>query len=59
MSGNSLLERLTVGANDGDKTAESLQVLSSDFSISNRDFDAQIASLCTEIRNRAQSFGVR
>jgi CRP/FNR family transcriptional regulator, cyclic AMP receptor protein len=57
--GHARMFLVTVGTNDRDKTAESLQVLSPDFSISNRDFNAQIASLCTEIRNRAQFFGVR
>jgi predicted nucleotide-binding protein len=49
----------TFGATAGDKTAEPLQVLQPDFSFTNRDFDAQVVSLCAEIRTRAQFFGVR
>jgi hypothetical protein len=59
MLGHARMLLVTLAGTDGARAAEPLQVLTPDFSIANRDFDAQIAKLCTEIRNRAQFFGVR
>ena len=50
---------VTFKRNSADSTADSLQVLSPDFSIGDGDLDKQVASLCSEIRNRVQYFGVR
>jgi CRP/FNR family cyclic AMP-dependent transcriptional regulator len=57
--GHARMLLVTIAGSDAVKTAEPLQVLSPDISITKRDFDNQIASLCSEIRNRAQFFGVR